>query len=258
MKRVRPPLDAIVGTAGLTEALDFWQDVFGFEVEQAGALGFVTVGPQRIRFFQPDGPTQRHSGALYAGTGYRVLSLIVDELPRLCERIAARGRRVATGHDLPGRWPIRFARDTDGNMLELIGRPEGAPLRARDPLQVGLTVADASAQRAFYRDVLELEEQPPAPIGGGMTRFAFDAGASTLKFWERTEPLPDRAGAPGRALGIRAVSLRLDDPAAARARFERHGVLAEEPGIPPDRASSLWLRDPTNCWIELRAESALR
>jgi catechol 2,3-dioxygenase-like lactoylglutathione lyase family enzyme len=185
-----------------------------------------------------------------------VLGLVVDDLDALCDRIQASGRRVAPGIDLPGSWPVRFARDADGNMLELIGRPEAAPRTHLDRLQVGLTVADAGRMRAFYGGALGLPEQPSRPMGDGMTRYAFAVGDSTLKLWSRPEPLPRLSGAPGLRRGIRGVSLAVASLEPARAELASRGVApAADPGV-PGAERAFWIEDPEGGWIEIREECA--
>jgi catechol 2,3-dioxygenase-like lactoylglutathione lyase family enzyme len=245
----RPHLDAWLVTADLPRALSFWTDVVRLDVIEARPHeATLAVGGQRLRLAAPEPCPPRASGGLYAGTGYRVLSLVVDDLEALCDRIAARGRRVAPGIDLPGRWPIRFARDADGNMIELIGRPASARAEEVDRLQVGLTVADAARMRGFYARTLGLPEQPARPMGDGMTRYAFSVGHSTLKLWERPGPLPRLTGRPGDAVGIRAVVLTTADAGEASRLLDARGRRVHDPGLPaPDDLA--WVQDPEGGWL---------
>jgi len=253
LKLAHPHLDVLRVTGDLESAVCFWRDVTQLVVEEIAA-GHATlrVGEQRLRLAAPHPAPPRAPGGLYAGAGYRVLGLIVDDLEAVCRRIAARGRRVTTAPDLPGRWPIRFARDADGNMLELIGRPASAPPLASDRLQVGLTVADATRIRRFYGETLALPEQAPAAMGGGMVRHAFSVGRSTLKLWARPEPLPRLSGPPGDAIGIRAVTLQVADPVAVRRALSARGVPVADDAHLSAAASSSWIADPEGNWIELR------
>ena len=109
------------------------------------------AGGQLVKLMDyPDKPPQRPSG-LYDGIGYRVLAFFVDDLDALIGRIEASGGRVAPGVDLPGKLRIRFAKDADGNMLELLGLDEPGGYALKDRVQVGMTVADVEALRAVVR-----------------------------------------------------------------------------------------------------------
>lgn len=235
--RLDPPhLDVGLVTGELSAAVDFYTRVAGAEpVEETGECGGgerrvrLRLGGQHVELIAPATAPPRQPGGLYAGTGFRVLGLLVDDLDALCERVRAGGRRVAEGLDLPGRLRIRFVKDADGNMIELIGLPEPAGAALVDRIQLGLTVADAEASRRHYGGVLGLPEQRPVPMRDGMTRYAFDAGGSTIKLWQRPEPLPRLGGAPGDAVGIRCAIAWLrgaSDAAAALAARGAHVVPA--------------------------------
>lgn len=253
MSPARTHADVLVLCADLPVALDFWQGVFGFACARHGTQrASLKLGAQSLEFFAPEPPPPRHPGALYAGTGIRVLGVLLDDLDGVCARLAARGHRIASAPALPGSWPIRFVRDPEGNMLELIGLPDSRRAEALDRVQIGLTVADADRSRRFYGERLGLPEHPARPMGEGMTRHAFSVGDTTLKFWRRPEPLPNLAGPPGAALGLRAIRIVLapgdDTLARARAWVEPQPIAA---GL-PDHAGSVWIRDPDDNWIELR------
>jgi len=211
-------LDLVLATADPATAAAFYADVLGAspgpDASPWRADCAVAFGDQVIAFRRA-GERQRSSPkGIYDAIGLRVVALFVADLDAVCERLEARGRRVAPGVDLPGKLSIRFARDSDGNTLELIGLVEAAP--PPHPLQVGLTVRNADASRAFYSDELGLRPQPPAPISAGVTRYGFDVGPATLKLWQ---PVGDTAALPLHApgqIGIEAVVLRGVAPAPAR------------------------------------------
>lgn len=215
-------LDAMLATADVDAAAAFYTETLGghprVDASPWRAQRAVSFGAQVVAFRPAAEPERSMPKGIYDAIGLRVLSFLVADLDATCARLEARGRRVARGVDLPGRRPIRFARDPDGNTLELIGVARGACPSA--PLQVGLTVRDAEASRAFYGGSLGLRAQAPAPISPGITRWGFDVGDATLKLWQ---PLGDPAALPrpgaGR-IGIEAVGIRVAGAAATRAPAE--------------------------------------
>lgn len=223
-------LDVVLATADCEAAARFYREVLGGRVLEdpsvwrAGcAVGF---GDQAIAF-RPAAESRRSTArGLYDAIGLRVIALFVPDLDVLCDRLEAAGRRVATGVDLPGRLTVRFARDPDGNTLELIGLEGGAC--PTSPMQIGLTVRDAAASRAFYADTMGLPTQRPAPISKGVTRYGFDVGGATLKLWQ---PLGDTAALPRPApgcIGIESVCMRVVGDDAMRApTFDPDGNLIE-------------------------------
>jgi catechol 2,3-dioxygenase-like lactoylglutathione lyase family enzyme len=66
---------------------------------------------------------------------------------------------------------------------------------------------------AFYRDVLELPQNPREPT-------EFEAGNVTLALWK-----PEDQGVDFPASGAHGIALRVDDVAAARAELEAKGVV---------------------------------
>lgn len=213
--------DLALASASPERLAGFYRDVLGAaaigEAEPWGAVAAVGFGAQAVAIRAAIEPERSSPRGIYAGVGLRVLALFVADIDACCARLEQAGRRVAIGVDLPGKLAVRFARDPDGNTLELIGLQGGAV--PPNPLQVGLTVRDEAASCAFYSAVPGLRAQPPAPISPGITRRGFDVGHATLKLWQPlggTAELPaSRAG----AIGIDAVLLRLagraDDVAPA-------------------------------------------
>jgi catechol 2,3-dioxygenase-like lactoylglutathione lyase family enzyme len=77
---------------------------------------------------------------------------------------------------------------------------------------VGIPARDLERSRAFYRDVLELPQNPHDPD-------EFEAGNVTLAVWD-----PTQFGLQFRNNGQGDVALRVADVAAARAELEAKGV----------------------------------
>ncbi len=172
---------------------------------------------------------------VYDALGIRVLALLLADLDHVLARIEASGRKLARADNLPGQRPVTFARDPEGNTLELIG-----PLQTGETpqLQLGLTVSDAARSRAFYGDVLGLPEEKPAPITSKVTRYGFLAGETTIKLWQPRMACPNRAGPPADALGLRAIRLSVADLAEPRQALQAASA--------PVLTSPVWLRSETD------------
>ena len=203
-------LDLVLATADPAGLAAFYCDVLGGGARDDAALwraeAAVAFGTQTIAMRSAEEPERSSPRGIYDAIGLRVVALMVENLDNVCARLEAAGRRVAPGVDLPGRGAIRFARDPDGNTLELIGPGSPPPPR---PLQVGLTVRDAAASCAFYEEELGLAAQPTAEISKGVTRHGFDVGGATLKLWQ---PVGDTAALPlprEGQIGIDSVVLRV-------------------------------------------------
>ena len=153
MELSKAGIDIGLVTADAGRARRFYRDVMRLsEEEPVKRAGSVTefrfrAGPQLIKLVDhPEKPPQQPSG-LYDGIGYRVVAHFVDDLEALVARIEAAGGRVASGVDLPGKLRVCFAKDADGNMLELLGLEEPAGVGLRERMQIGLTVSDVEKSR---------------------------------------------------------------------------------------------------------------
>jgi catechol 2,3-dioxygenase-like lactoylglutathione lyase family enzyme len=253
---LKKQLDVGLVTADSDKARQFYGKVMGYPEEEPATSGSGTqyrfrVGGQLIKLMDlPDKPATNPS-EMYAGIGYRVLAIFVDDLPGLRERILATGKGVTEPEIVLGKLTISFAKDADGNMLELIGLPEPRGDSLLDRVQVGLTVADAERSRQFYGEVLGLSEHPQMAMPEGLTRYAFSAGTTTIKFWSKGPDLPRFAGPFPAAVGIRFVTFSVDDAREAARQLEMRGArIAVPPMEIEGRARIFFVEDPDGNWIE--------
>jgi catechol 2,3-dioxygenase-like lactoylglutathione lyase family enzyme len=77
---------------------------------------------------------------------------------------------------------------------------------------VDIPTRDVERAVAFYRDVLELRQNPREPT-------EFEAGNVTLAIWR-----PEDQGVEFPHSGAHGIALRVEDVAAARAELEQKGV----------------------------------
>ena len=255
-KLIKPQLDIGLVTADAEKARQFYAEVLGLSEEEPAVSNTGTqyrfrAGNQLLKLMDLPEKPPTHPSDIYAGIGYRVLAFFVDDLPALRERILATGRGITEPKIIVGKIAISFAKDGDGNMLELIGLPEPAGDSLEDRIQIGLTVADIEKSRHFYGEVLGLPEQPQMAMGDGMTRHAFSAGSTTIKFWSKGPELERLSGPFPAAVGIRYVTFNIEDAdGLARELAERGAKIAIPPMALAGRVKIFFAEDPDGNWIE--------
>jgi glyoxylase I family protein len=252
-----PQLDIGLVTADASKARRFYGDVLGFDEEDSRSLGGDAVqyrfraGDQLIKLMDLPKELESHPSGIYDRIGYRVIAIFVDDLEALRERIHTTGRETTEPRVIVGDLAISFAKDADNNMLELIGLPERQGDALGNRLQIGLTVGDAEKSRDFYGRVLGLSEQPQMDMGKGLTRYAFSAGSTTLKFWCPGDGVPRASGPIDRAVGIRFVTFSVPDLDGLSSDLEsRKANIAVEPTRLANGSRIMFVEDPDGNWIE--------
>jgi catechol 2,3-dioxygenase-like lactoylglutathione lyase family enzyme len=229
---------------GLTEQAPM--DMGGGSTQYRFALGNHVIKLNALK----DAPA-RESGGIDRANGIRMLAFYVDDFDALLGRIEKSGRRysrMATPES--ANYQLAFAKDADGNMLELIGlkQPGGAALQTR--VEIGLTVGETERSRKFYGEVLGLPELPTMQMPGGGTRYAFKAGNTTIKFWHQGE-LPTKTGNPHKRAGLRYYTALVDDLDAVHAELVAKGATIKvAPMNFGGTARIMFVADPDGNWIE--------
>jgi glyoxylase I family protein len=262
MQLSKQELDVGVATRDVDAAVSFYRDVLGFEalprvsMGEVGNMAPLRVGNHVIKLYAFSRAPEQVEGGTDKANGIRLLAFILDDLDAVLARFDAAGLTFSK-LELPDSSPLRvaFARDADGNALELVGLRTPAGDRLKTRMQVGLTVADVQRSRRFYGELLGLKEEPemklPASMGTvGNVRYGFLLGGTTIKFWSRGE-LPTKTGAPARYTGLRLITAHVDDADAVHAELAGRGV---EIKVPPHDFQGLarvfFVADPDGNWIE--------
>jgi len=257
VKLSKPQLDIGLVTADAEKARTFYGDILGLDEEEAKPFGAdalqyrFRVGNHLIKLMDyQEKPEQQPSG-MYDRVGYRVIALFFDDLSEIRGRIHDMGRRTTEPETIVGKTEVSFAKDADGNLLELIGTGDPDVESQGTRIQIGLTVADAEASRAFYGKVLGLDEQPEMKMSQGLTRYAFSAGATTLKFWAPF-PAPEVGTGPiGNAVGIRYLTFSVPDlDAHCEDVASRGAKIVLPPSTLPGGTRIAFAEDPDANWIE--------
>jgi catechol 2,3-dioxygenase-like lactoylglutathione lyase family enzyme len=224
----------------------FYSDVLGHERLTAYDVGGPT-GVMRIRAgatelkFTGDTPGQRYQpGGIDNATGLRLWTFFYSDRDALVGRFAAAGLAAPEFSPIgdTGRLSA-LVRDPEGELVQLIvtGDPAGTTY---DEVEIGLTVSDLEASRAFYRDFVGLEELPPVydPVFDTM-KYPYRHGATTISLRHLGADLPADTGTGGIQYVVSDVEL-VDRLAKAR-EVEIKQALSPLRGF---NLRTIWLGDP--------------
>ena len=190
-------------------------------------------GDSEIKFIVTGADLPKHEGGARNARGIRLMALTLPST-RKAEIMAQ-----LKAHDLPvpefnridsASLEYGFVRDYDDNQVELIFYDDGAPESLFDRLQIGLTVSDTDAMNRFLRDTMRLNELDPVELPGGMMKYSYQLGTTTVKFWSTGEELPVVAASPFEGIGFNLVQFIVADVEAVHTLMkERGATIATEP-----------------------------
>jgi catechol 2,3-dioxygenase-like lactoylglutathione lyase family enzyme len=158
--------------------------------------------------------------------GVRLLTFFFADQAALTGRFAA--HRLPAPRFLPASSPAgatarALVQDPDGEWVELVVVP-GASGEQLARFEIGVTVNDLAASRAFYGELLGLAPQPPVRDDlVGAVKHAFTHGATTINLWSFDAELPRDSETAGmqyivwNVAAIDAVVRERDRPAAVAA-----------------------------------------
>jgi catechol 2,3-dioxygenase-like lactoylglutathione lyase family enzyme len=224
----------------------FYSDVLGHErlteYDVGGATGVMRIraGASELKFTGDTQGDQYQTGGMDNATGIRLWTFFYSDRAALTQRF--------TDHGLPapefvpmgesGRLSA-IVKDPEGELVQLVitGDPAGT---SYDEVEVGLTVSDLEASRAFYRDFVGLDELEPVydPVFRTM-KYPYRHGATTISLRHFDGDLPADTGTGGIQYVISDVEL------VDRLARER-GIEIKQP-LSPLRGFNLrtiWLGDP--------------
>jgi catechol 2,3-dioxygenase-like lactoylglutathione lyase family enzyme len=170
----------------------------------------------------------------------RVLTFFFPNEAELTKRFeehgyAAPAFRTGTAH--AGASAAALVRDPDGEWVELVIVP-GASAKDLLRFEIGLTVADLAASRAFYGELMGFDALPPVqdPLLG-TTKYAFKHGAATVNLWSFGPDLPVDAQTGGMQYIVWNV-------AAIDGVVRERGAAIDRPLSAPGQMRTLWIKDP--------------
>ena len=229
-----------------TQLFTYYSDVLGFERLTAFDVGGgatvmrIKTGATELKFTQRVAEQTYEPGGIDNATGLRLWTFFFSDRQALETRFADHGYPVPEFSPIgsSGRLSAVVA-DPEGELVQLVITGD-APGTTYEQVEVGLTVSDLEASRAFYRDFVGLEELAPEfdPIFG-TTKYAFRNGATTIALRHFGDSLPADTGTGGIQYVISDVEL------VDRLARERD-VMIKQPlsGLPGFALRTIWLGDP--------------
>lgn len=236
---------------------DFYGNVLGFEqlatlgVGNGGVARF-QAGASELKLTRRVDDRRYETGGVRDATGLRLLSFFFADRAALESRFRSHGLAVPEFvRDPDGKTQRALVTDPDGQAVELVvvaGQPESFYAQ----IEVGLTVSDLEASRAFYEDFVGLAPLPPVEDPLFDTRkHSFRHGSTIVSLRAFDAELPADTGSGGIQYVVSDV--------------ERVDRLARANDIPIDQPLSelqgfslrtIWLDDPdgiTNYFAETGA-----
>ena len=243
------------------EMFEFYGDVLNFErLQSFGGVHRFQAGNSELKLTRRVERKSYEGGGVDGATGLRLLTFFFPSERELAARFQAHGLPA------PQFQPVAdsdrkaaLVMDPDGQAVELVIVPD-APSETLERIEVGLTVADLDASRAFYREFVGLTELPAVEDALlGTTRYPYRHGTTTINLFHFAKDLPADTGSGG----IQYVVSNVDQVAALVA--ERNISVDQPLTADPNAAlRTIWLNDPdgvTNYFAETtysRAQPANR
>ena len=228
-----------------TEAMrEFYGEVLGLPVLPATALGGnqmirYPVGASEVKLF-PVAPSPANTAGIADAAGVRVLTFFYASEAAIAQRftehrLAAPSFAPTTSH--AGAKSAALLQDPDGEWVELVVVPGASP-EALARFEIGITVNDLAASRAFYGDVMGLTAQPPVRDDRlGAVKYPFTLGSTTINLWSFGAGLPNDAQTAGMQYIVWNV-------AAIDGVVQERGARVDRPLSAPGQMRTLWLLDP--------------
>jgi catechol 2,3-dioxygenase-like lactoylglutathione lyase family enzyme len=223
---------------------EFYGEVLGLPVLPETALGGgqmirYPVGASEVKLF-PVAPSPASTAGIADAAGVRLLTFFYADEAAVAQRFSAHGLAVpsfapTTSH--AGAISAALVQDPDGEWVELVVVPGASP-EALARFEIGITVNDLAASRAFYGDVMGLTSQPPVRDERlRAVKYPFTHGSATINLWSFGSGLPSDAETAGMQYIVWNV-------AAVDGVVTERGARIDRPLSAPGQMRTLWLRDP--------------
>jgi catechol 2,3-dioxygenase-like lactoylglutathione lyase family enzyme len=184
------------------QLFDFYADVLGHERLTAYDVGG-GIGVMRIRAgatelkFSAENDEQYQPGGIDNATGLRLWTFFYADRDAVEKRFADNGLPAPEFVAIGGGRQSAVVEDPEGELVQLIITGDAAGT-TYDEVEIGLTVSDIEASRAFYRDFVGLEELEPVhdPVFDTM-KYPYRHGATTISLRHFGDDLPADTGTGG-------------------------------------------------------------
>lgn len=223
---------------------EFYGEVLGLPVLPQAALGGgqmirYPVGDSEVKLF-PIAPSPANTAGIAEAAGVRLLTFFYADEAAVARRFAAHGLPEPSFAPTTSHAEATLAalvQDPDGEWVEIVVVP-GASADALARFEIGITVSDLAASRAFYGDVMGLTSQPPVRDDRlGAVKHRFTHGETTINLWSFGSGLPNDGPTAGMQYIVWNV-VAIDDVVRER------GARVDRPLSAPGQMRTLWLLDP--------------
>ena len=223
---------------------EFYADVLGLPVLPETAAGGgqmirYPVGASEVKLF-PVAPSPANAARVADAVGVRLLTFFYPDEAAVTQRFTAHGFPApkferATSH--AGASAAALVQDPDGEWVELVVIP-GASADTLIRFEIGITVSDLAASRAFYGELMGLAPQPPVRDELlGTVKHPFKHGNTTINLWSFGADLPKDSATGG-------IQYIVWNVAAIDAVVQERGAAIDRPLSAPGQMRTLWLSDP--------------
>lgn len=215
----KPSLEVCLNASDEAEARRFFVEGLGLEERPspptAGGgntrrmLRFA-VGKSNIKVRLYAEPPPRLEAEIAARNGFRLLTVPVEELDEVVQRLRKLGYPCGDPSTSAGvRWTR--ARNADGTAFELVETEAGGERN----LEIGLVVPGLAEAREFFTSIYGARELEPATsrVLPGERELRFAAGATVFKCWSPPGERPSDTGRIPDMLGFRYVTHPVKDSA---------------------------------------------
>lgn len=224
----------------------FYSDVLGHErlteYDVGGATGVMRIraGASELKFTGDTAGQSYQVGGIDNATGIRLWTFFYSDQDALVRRFTDAGLQAPQFEPMGDTGKLSaIVKDPEGELVQLIvtGDPVGT---SYDEIEIGLTVSDLDASRAFYRDFVGLEELDPVydPVFDTM-KYSYRNGATTISLRHFGSDLPADTGTGGIQYVVSDVELV--DRLAKEREIEIKQPLSPLRGF---NLRTIWLGDP--------------
>lgn len=237
------------------QMFEFYGAVLGFEqlstfnVGTGGGVARFQAGAQELKLTRRVDDRRYEPGGVKGATGLRLLTFFFADEAALTAVFEQHGLPVPVFAQLPGESRrTALVADPDGQPVELVILP-GAKAEELAAIEIGLTVADLTRSREFYRAFVGLEELPPVRDARfGTTKYSFRHGATTINLRSFGGELPADTGSGG-------IQYVVSDVEYVDALAKERHIAIDQPlqGLRGFDLRTIWLDDPdgvTNYFAE--------
>jgi len=227
---------------------DYYSKVLGHEslttYDVGGGTGVSTFragdGASQLKFTGRTPGREYQPGGIDNATGIRLWTFYYSDQQALSERFVEHGLPAPEFAPMGDSGQLSaIVQDPEGQLVQLIitGDPKGTTY---NEIEVGLTVSDLDASRAFYRDFVGLEELEPVydPVFETM-KYPYRHGTTTISLRHFGDDLPADTGTGGIQYVVsdveyvdklaREQSIVIDQPLSTLAGFGLRTIWLDDP-----------------------------